>query len=291
MARKKTEKPAEETTKAWEGASRDPRTPSQRAAADARKAARVKRESEGVEPRVYVPSPESEKFQENYKLGPRSPADDVRFARVEADMRAAEAERIAREQAVMAEDPLADLSPSQFTRLLDRAVRSERAPSSYARAGGVMPIEASAPSEIVDERTITPRPPSSRRTTQRSVLSPQVEALVQERLAPPRVPASVRVPVQAPVQVQVPAQAPMQFPVKTYRAARDECGAAAIRGALLRHPDNKTAAARELGLTAEGLRLAMIRAGWTAPPGVSRIRALAGAQGARVRWTRARANG
>jgi DNA-binding NtrC family response regulator len=58
-----------------------------------------------------------------------------------------------------------------------------------------------------------------------------------------------------------------------------------VLAALARNPNNKSEAARELGMTRNGLYGALKRMGWQAPPELRAIRAKSGSTGAKERWS------
>lgn len=92
-------------------------------------------------------------------------------------------------------------------------------------------------------------------------------------------------PPQARPRVpQVQAQA-SQAQVPTYKRAADSCSREAILAALAAHPGNKSAAARALGLTRNGLYGALHRMGWQAEPETRALRAQSGNAGANKRWS------
>jgi hypothetical protein len=136
---------------------------------------------------------------------------------------------------------------------------------------------------------------------------PQVLAAVEHelaRLAPPAVapapltqragaaaPPTPRPPSGPPVppgtlrsRAALPVPAPA--PARTYAGAAEVCSRRAVTEALARNPGNKSAAARELGLTREGLRGVLQRYGLATPvdPALRAVRSRAGAAGAAARW-------
>jgi hypothetical protein len=166
--------------------------------------------------------------------------------------------------------------PPQVAAAVERELKREAASYPPALRLGAAAVPSSRPAVTPPPAPVPARersrPPGAAPATQRSL----------DALPPPAAvprPASGMAPPAPPVPAPPAGSA-------TYAGAAEACTRAAVEAALARNPGNKSAAARELGLTREGLRGVLQRYGLAAPidPVLRAVRARAGAVGAKARW-------
>jgi hypothetical protein len=197
------------------------------------------------------------------------------------------------------EDELGRLSPSQFARALGEGAPSTRPPSTLpphlerelqdelARAprktaplpAPVAELPASRPA-----RPITTPPPPTRPSP--VARAPRPSEVPTRPWTPPSKLLREATPQRpSPARATETRTTSSDNPKEKYEAALDVCRGRLVREALERNPGNKSAAARELGITTAGLYKIMHRMGWESDPEIRAVRAASGNVGAQARWS------